>query len=174
MSLSEIKTHIEYCPETGEFRWLKSGCGRRGGPGSLVGTPSWINKQTKQCIHLFVLGERWKAHRLAWYIMTGERPTFYIDHINNDPFDNRWNNLRKADASTNAMNRPGDRGRSLPKNVYVCGDKFRVRVMADGRRVNGGRYATVELADAMAQRLRKSLHGEFSCDIEHRQQNIKA
>lgn len=34
-------------------------------------------------------------HQYAWYLQTGEVPTFQIKHINKDLNDNRWCNLKK-------------------------------------------------------------------------------
>src|SRR5690554_91590 len=34
------------------------------------------------------------AHRLAWHIMTGAEPPSAIDHLDGDPFNNSWSNLR--------------------------------------------------------------------------------
>lgn len=41
--------------------------------------------------------------------MTGEWPADEIDHINGDPFDNRWTNLRPATHMQNHSNRGKNR-----------------------------------------------------------------
>ena len=46
------------------------------------------------------------AHRVAWRLMTGEDPGhLYVDHINGDRADNRWENLRLVTPQQNAWNR---------------------------------------------------------------------
>ncbi len=44
------------------------------------------------------------AHRLAWLYITGEHPQNEIDHINRDPSDNRFKNLRDVTHSMNLKN----------------------------------------------------------------------
>jgi hypothetical protein len=56
-----------------------------------------------------------------------------IDHANNDPFDNRWLNLRHATATENAISRNVSRNNKLgikgiSKYNTRRGDIFRVRV----------------------------------------------
>jgi hypothetical protein len=46
-----------------------------------------------------------RAHRVAWAIMTGAWPSDQIDHINGNRSDNRWCNLREADDRENAVNK---------------------------------------------------------------------
>ena len=47
-----------------------------------------------------------RIHRLIWVWMTGEElGDDVIDHINGDPFDNRWCNLRRCTIAQNQMNR---------------------------------------------------------------------
>jgi hypothetical protein len=50
-----------------------------------------------------VLGIDYRAHRLAWAVMTGETPIF-IDHINGVRDDNRFVNLRSVAHSDNTKN----------------------------------------------------------------------
>ncbi|MBB3521042.1 HNH endonuclease [Rhizobium sp. BK456] len=53
------------------------------------------------------------AHRVAWLLMTGAWPVDEIDHINGDPSDNRFVNLREA---TSTINRKNQKRRSDNKS----------------------------------------------------------
>lgn len=45
------------------------------------------------------------AHRVAWLWVTGQWPERELDHINRNPADNRWANLREADHHLNMHNK---------------------------------------------------------------------
>ena len=62
----------------------------------------WIDKDGYVCISL--LNKTWKAHRLAWFYMTGRWPKADIDHENRIRSDNKWSNLRDASRSRNLAN----------------------------------------------------------------------
>jgi len=51
-----------------------------------------------------VLGQRYPAHRLAFLYVTGKWPADMMDHKNGVRTDNRWRNLREADAQLNGEN----------------------------------------------------------------------
>lgn len=46
---------------------------------------------------------KYYAHRVAWFIMTGEQPNI-IDHINGNRSDNSWQNLRNISKKENSLN----------------------------------------------------------------------
>lgn len=48
-------------------------------------------------------GKIYLIHRLIWFYMTGEWPEF-IDHVDGDPWNNRFNNLRAVSRSENQRN----------------------------------------------------------------------
>jgi hypothetical protein len=94
----QIKNALHYNPETGIFTWLISPS-QRALKGSVAGT---VNDAGYIVIGLD--GNHYRAHRLAWFYMTGEWPTIKIDHENTVRSDNRWGNLRLANDSQNVCN----------------------------------------------------------------------
>jgi len=52
----------------------------------------------------YLLGKNCQTHRIAWLIYYGEWPKNQIDHINQDPTDNRIENLRDVSQTENLRN----------------------------------------------------------------------
>lgn len=97
LTQKRLKELLRYCPETGVFVWLKST--GRAGIGSIAGNTHVIDGYTQVGID----GTVYRAHRLAFLYMTGVFPVA-VDHINGVRSDNRYLNLREADAMINAQN----------------------------------------------------------------------
>lgn len=57
-------------------------------------------------------GKRYFEHRLVWMYHYGEWPKDFIDHINRKRDDNRIENLRDVDKSTNGFNTASKSGSS--------------------------------------------------------------
>lgn len=96
--------------------------------------------------------QQWLEHRLIWAYMTGEWPE-YIDHIDGDRLNNRWDNLRSVSKSVNNRNskRPA---RALPRGVYRRNKKYIAQIRGpDGACEYLGTYPTPEEA-ATAYRTR--------------------
>ena len=90
-------------------------------------------------------GVSYYAHRLIWRYMTGDDPgVLFVDHINRDGLDNRFENLRLVTRSENIQNQEGHaRRESKFKGVY----KSKSRGKWSGRwwgqvRRNGVLYCT--------------------------------
>lgn len=49
-------------------------------------------------------GKNYTCHRVIWAWKTGKWPTSLIDHIDQNPLNNAWNNLRESDFSGNQQN----------------------------------------------------------------------
>lgn len=94
---SDLKEIFDYDTETGLFKWKAPGPGRR--KTSIAG-----NLHPSGYIILFILGQKYLAHRMAWLYETGNLPEEDIDHINHIRNDNKWANLREATRSENCRN----------------------------------------------------------------------
>lgn len=78
---------ILYDPETGVMTRKIS---KRGLPvGVPIGQRCW-----EGYLRAKVGRKSYLIHRLAWFYMTGEWPKGEIHHVNHNPSDNRWDNLR--------------------------------------------------------------------------------
>lgn len=96
LTAEQARQRVSYDPDTGRFTSLVGGGKFR--PGRLTGAPTRCGY-----IRVRVAGAYYKAHRLAWLMMTGRWPVA-IDHINGDGCDNRWSNLREVSVAVNNEN----------------------------------------------------------------------
>lgn len=72
-----------------------------------------------------------QAHAIVWFVATGDWPE-RIDHINGVRDDNRFVNLREADAATNARNRTNWQHRKLLGAYKRPNGTFAAAITADG------------------------------------------
>jgi hypothetical protein len=95
-TLEQIKQSIRYCPDTGNFfRTVSKGRVKAGDKADAI----FGNGHS----YVRALGVAFKSSRLAYCFMTGSHPgeRDEIDHLNHNPLDNRWKNLRIANRSQN-------------------------------------------------------------------------
>jgi len=117
-------------------------------------------------IKVGISGKEYFAHRLIWVWMTGRWPEKEIDHINENPSDNRWSNLREATPSENHRNR-GKQRNNTTGYKGVTFDKRRGLYIADvklnGKRHSAGHcFKTAEEAYEAVCKLALTLHGGWS------------
>jgi hypothetical protein len=97
LTAQQLRDALHYDPETGAFTWSNH-AGRKhkskpaGGFGKHPYRRITIGKDT------------YLAHRLAWLYMTGNWPNHGLDHIDGNPSNNAFCNLRDVDQSTNSQN----------------------------------------------------------------------
>lgn len=109
-----VKEFLSYDPDTGVFVWLPRDrrwlatdqsfkrwhtmyCGRQAGYQHKI-----YDGYFTRTIEIY--GKRWQEHRLAFLYMTGNVPGI-IDHMDGNPSNNSWENLRSSSYSGNAKNR---------------------------------------------------------------------
>lgn len=106
----------------------------------------------------------YRVHHIIFMMFNGYLPR-ELDHINNNPTDNRIENLREVSSSQNKMNMRirSDSGSGIKG---VSWDKSRcqwaVRVQMNGKYVHRSRHDDLELAELVAMEARNLYHGEFA------------
>lgn len=93
----EVLKRLHYSVVTGEFTRLVAAGGQP--VGAKAGC---INGEGYRQVD--VCGVKVLAHRLAWFMVTGEWPANDIDHENTRRAENHWLNLRPATRRENMLN----------------------------------------------------------------------
>lgn len=153
-----IKGLLWYNPLNGKFWWAKS-------PSRSVRSGTIAGRKTRLgYIEIQLSGKKYKAHRLASFIVKGVMPRGQIDHINKIRDDNRWVNLRECLPSENYRNKgmqrnntSGHKGVSWHKRL----NKWIANISEDGTLVHLGYYDSVdEAATAVQDRKQSFQKGE--------------
>ena len=152
--LAELQAAFDYDPETGLFRHRRSTQYKPDLKGKVAGS---IGKNGYVALSL-VRGNFFYGHRVAWYMVTGQDPLdSHVDHIDRNRSNNRFDNLRIANAIGNHQNRD-------PKGF--CWDaerqRYRVEIQAFGKKHFVGRFLTVEEAQRAYREKAVELRGEFA------------
>lgn len=171
--LDLLRQLFSYDPPSGEIRWkhrdLSTFRGKRPRD-AYAAFVAWNNKYPGTIAGGAGSPDRYKsllagdgkylAHRIVWYMHTGEQPCGEIDHINGNRSDNRISNLRVVTALENLRNT------QIPKNntsgiLGVAWDdvrqKWRATIANEGKRITIGRYDTVEHAFIARKAAEKAL-----------------
>jgi hypothetical protein len=156
-----VRELLDYDPENGALTWKRSD--RPGWNGKPAGK-QFARGQSQ--IQIGGRGRMYLIHRIIWLMQTGEWPPHQIDHIDGNPSNNRWSNLRLATASENCMNRGlrPDNSTGFPGVSKRRGGSFRAYINKQGKREYLGDFDTAERAYAARCARQKELFGQFSHD----------
>ena len=153
-----LRERLAYNPETGILTWAYSRPGIT--KGKVVGHP---NRRHGRGVQVMLDRKSYRAHRLIWKWMTGDDPDREIDHINQDPFDNRWENLRLATRKQNTLNRKGWGKYKKGVRKSTCGVTFDASIAVDGKSIYLGCYKTEDEAHQAYCEAAERIHGLFAC-----------
>jgi hypothetical protein len=132
---------------------------KRKNKGQIAGNPD-----AKGYLKVTHKGKGYCVHRIIYLLQHGNCPDF-IDHINGIKDDNRIENLREADISTNHYNcKIPVHNTSGAKGVHKLKRQtgYQARINFDGKRKYLGTFPTFELADEFVSLARDMLHGDFA------------
>lgn len=105
----------------------------------------------------------YRSARVIWKWVAGQDPIAQVDHVNVDPADDRWSNLRLANQAQNGANAPKRRNNKTgfrgvyfgPRGRYVAAVRFQ------GKRYYAGSTRTAAEAHQLYCNLAAKLHGQF-------------
>lgn len=151
-----LRLLLRYDEITGEFTRLQS-TSSNAKAGDIAGCANG-----KGYIDIFVDGRSYRAHRLAWFYVTGSWPDGLIDHADGDRSNNRFSNLRLATNSQNCANAKLRRDNGTgAKGVRRMNGRWQVRIGSGGRK-HVGTYDTMEDAQAAYEHAALNLYGTFA------------
>lgn len=151
MKDGDLKKYVDYDPVTGIFTCKLTG--------RVLGLGKDRYSKVRFC------GLSFLAQRLAWFFVTGAWPKDQIDHIDGNPWNNSFINLREATHSQNRANAPAFKNsKSKVRGVHLhkCG-RYRVQFQKHGKSYHGGYFSTLIEAEEAAKVLAIKVHGEFAC-----------
>ena len=159
IGIEHLKQILHYNPKTGIWTWLiefNNGIKVGDVAGGLIGSGY---------IQIAIGKTPYKAHRLAWFYMTGKWPKVDIDHRDLNRSNNKWGNLREATRNQNMHNRKLDAKNTTGfKGVawHVNHQVFYARIAINGKRIWLGCFNTSEEASEAYLQASKKLHKEFA------------
>jgi hypothetical protein len=120
---------------------------------------------TKSSAYLYVAVHhtQYFAHRLVWLYVHGDPVPDCIDHIDGNPINNRFSNLRASTKAQNCANqRLRDENRSGVKGVGRSHGRWRARIMVNFKDHHLGYFDTLEEAAKARFDAAVRLHGAFA------------
>lgn len=151
---SIVREALNYNPETGVFTWRFAS--RNGTPAGAVagGIDSDGYVSIRLCGHLY------RAHNLAWFVITGLWPDGEIDHWDTDRQNNRLSNLRDVTKAVNRQNlrRAKSTSKSGILGVKKYRDRWTARIVVKGKEIHLGVFDTAGQASAAYLEAKRELH----------------
>lgn len=97
-----VRSIVKYMPDTGDVFWAVDHK-YKNLRGKKVGFLHKTNNRYS-ALRCTIRGRQYMLHRIIWLYMTGESPCGEIDHINHNPLDNKFSNLRLVSRAVNNRN----------------------------------------------------------------------
>lgn len=160
ITAERVREVLIYDRATGLFKW-RTTRSSKAIKGRVAG-----NKRPDGYVTIIIDRERNYAHRLAWLYVHGEWPAHEIDHIDLNPSNNSWNNLRHAmpwqNQANQARTRKNTSGFKGVRRANSRQNAWQSGIMKQGRYYHLGVFPSPELAHAAYARAARELNGSFA------------
>jgi hypothetical protein len=155
ITAEQLREALAYDSSSGVFVWKKFYRGIR-----CASVAGYTDK--RGAVYIRVDGVRYCAHRLAWLYVTGARPQYEIDHIDGNPANNAFHNLRDVPHQTNQQNMrsafsSNKSAALLGTSLHKASGLWRARITV-GKEICLGYYKTPEAAHAAYITAKRGLH----------------
>lgn len=152
---ARLKEVLRYDQETGVFTW-KARVSIRVRAGDQAGS---IGRKGRR--HIRVDGVLYAASRLAYFYVTGAMPIAQVDHIDTDPTNDRFVNLRDVSQPLNCENHRKAYANSktgVLGVVRVPSGRFAAQIRKDRRSIYIGTFDTTDAAHGAYVAAKRQLH----------------
>ena len=156
----EVRELLDYEPTTGSLtwkardrKWFKNDGAWKAFNTSFAGRIV-RSKNSSGYLRVNIKGTHVLAHRIVWLHQTGCWPEKYIDHINHNPADNSWSNLREVSHTENHQNqsRRSDNTSGITGVSLRAGtNRWTARIKTGGKYLSLGSFERKE--DAVMARM---------------------
>ncbi len=152
LTVDRLRELLFYDPDTGTFTCLKPLRTGRGSRTDLIGKTVGTRRPDGYRV-ICIRPKHYYAHRLAFFYMTGRWPV-EIDHINRDPSDNRWLNLREVSSAGNKHNQGlMRRNKSGFRGVHQsCRGRWVAQIRLNGKHIHLGTFNSAKAAAEIYER----------------------
>jgi len=158
VTADRLREVLHYAPESGVFTW-RALPARKANRVRIGAAAGWVTNGGY--VFIGIDGEKFGAHRLAMLYMTGAMPD-EIDHLDGNPGNNRFANLRAVSHQANMQNMRRARKQSLSgvlgASLHRQTGTFRASIEVNGHRHHLGYHRTAEAAHAAYVEAKRRLH----------------
>ena len=156
-----LREHLAYDRTTGVFTRR-----RRNGTAAVGDIAGWV--EPHGYVKISIAGRKYYAHRCAILYITGQWPVEYVDHVDGNPSNNAYDNLRCVSQSTNLQNlkraRADNTTGRLGVHFHRAAGRFTAECKADdGRRHYLGLFDSPDEASAAYLQAKRRL--QSGCSI---------
>lgn len=158
MEQAYLKSILLYQPRTGDMRWINPPAGHPDLIGELAGSETDGGYTMIQ-----INGKKYGRHRLAFLYMEGLLPE-NVDHIDRNPRNDAWGNLRAATFTQNQTNKGKWSKNGLPLGVRVnaSSGRYSARITVQGKQIPLGSFDDANEAGNAYMMARQKYFGEFA------------